>query len=59
VVAVVMPNEELREQIRVMPGEARARFERRVAEQLRRSALRRGKPVPPAAARILATPEHH
>ncbi len=56
---MVTPNEELREQIRVMPDEARARFERRVAEQLQRSARRQGKPVPPAAARILATPEHH
>lgn len=58
-VVVVTPNEELREQIRAMPDEARARFERRVAEQLQRSALRQGKPVPPAAARILAVPEHH
>jgi hypothetical protein len=58
-VVVVTPNEELREQIRAMPDEARVRFERRVAEQLQRSALRQGKPVPPAAARILAVPEHH
>jgi len=58
-VVVVTPNEELREQIRAMPDDARARFERRVAEQLQRSALRQGKPVPPAAARILAPAEHH
>lgn len=48
------PNEQLREQIRAMPPAARARFERQVAEQLKRSADRQGKPVPPAAAQILA-----
>jgi len=48
------PNEQLRKQIRDMPPAARARFERQVAEQLKRSADRQGKPVPPQAARILA-----
>lgn len=47
------PNEQLREQIRAMPAATRSRFERQVAEQLKRSADRQGKPVPPEAVRIL------
>ncbi len=50
---VTTPNEQLREQIRAMAPGARARFERQVAEQLKRSADRQGKPVPAEAARIL------
>jgi len=56
----VTPNEQLRKQIKAMPPVAWARFERQVAEQLKRSADRQGKPVPPKpSASSPRTPPDH